>query len=705
MRTKRFRIHGDNIVECQRTLDYICNGLLNPRIEYSFVSSACPKATVFFDDDVDSELSSWEFVMFPGFNKANTTRWPQDIYEPLRRRGGFLRETPDALVTRLSSDGRDEEILFAVEYCSALQAGNQAWQRSGRALSTARSGCPYLYVVDFVNHELNPETRQPKGLRFPNPVVPYSFISQTHHDGTFCMQVYVRAEEFQQDDSQLRTFDTRIFGKSDFEEYMVRKLSGVSTATVESRLTEKCFDMVKFLSPEPKNTTAGRNLSRQDWQNLYDEERSGGGDLIDYSTRYGRLPHKKTVARRSIAPGHHGTELCAAIAQYANGIGTANLPFGVVPETDVENLRLKLSETFTAIDFSSIPIDEPLLVCLLKGFKPRGDDDRPDRGALPLLRMLSGKNRTLMTYVYGPILRKSLMLLHNNPQTLAQRNGLWNALLCHSDFLLLDSPVLPASTNPNDNNDIIELIDNRPTKRALTTPPRHSALRSPAISEMPVRYKEDDVDTALHIMLADMTPTNVREGLCNPPGGDWSGLSLFKGDTEYRWMSLPRVSGDRKRPDHVAQFDGVDDYPVVLITESKGRADDLEQNIDFGLEFYLRELLNYPPNVYRDNSGNHWIPCTDVVDFDDYRFVTAGAFLGNTSVDVDQILDRSGCSLLFVFTPCDTGWLVDIHARTEIGHHLATYIESLFVHHSMFKVTKHLIPDPQTDDDDYDSMS
>lgn len=688
MTMEHFRIHGDNIVECQRVVNYVCKGLNNPYVEYSFESPSCPKALISFGDGGAAE-ERWEFVLFPGFNKANTTRWSQDVYEPIRRAGGFLRETPDALVTKISLDEHHEEsekILFAVEFCSALQAGNQAWQRSGRALSTVRSGCPYLYVVDFVNYELDSETREPKSLRFPNPIVPYSFISQTNNGGTFCMQVYVRAEEFQTDDDKLRNFDESIFGEGDLSEYMVRRLSGLSCTDVEDRLKDKCFKMVDFLS-SVQSGAANRSMSPEDWQALQAED----SDLLEFTLENPRFHNKKTISARSVPEGHQGIALRDVVAHHAIGIGSANLPFGIIPGTDVESFTAELMPLFPEVDFSTIPNDDPLLVCLLKGFKPRGDDDRPDRGILPLLQMLSRWHCTLMSYVYGPILRGSLSALHDDPQTLARRNGLWNALLCHSDFLLIDSPLLPAENDDTGDstitNDVAELIDNRVTKRDLMAPPEHGSLLSPAISMVPVSYKEDDVDTALHVMLSLMTPDNVREGLCNPPGGDWSGLSLFTGECEYRWMSLPRVSGNGKRPDHVTQFDDIDDVPFVLVTESKGAASDLEENIDQELKVYVRNLLRYRPNVYRQQPQSQWIPGDDLVDVDSYRLVTAGAFLGDGHVDIDTVFQRSGCSLLFVFAPDSERWFVDIHARTQSGCRLAEYLASLFTDNPSFCVT------------------
>lgn len=163
---KHFRIHGDNIVECERLFNLITKSIQIQKAERFFLSPACPSVKV---TTIDSDILFFEY--FPGFNKNTSDRWLSNIFQILRDNGSFLNETPDVLFTEETDDG--EKILLAIEFCSALQAGNQAWQRSGRAYSTARANiCPYLYIIDFVKYELD-ENRNRKALRFPNVAIPY----------------------------------------------------------------------------------------------------------------------------------------------------------------------------------------------------------------------------------------------------------------------------------------------------------------------------------------------------------------------------------------------------------------------------------------------------------------------------------------------------------------------------------------------------
>lgn len=127
-----YRIHGDNIVECERIAQIIINEIKPNAINVFTIS---PSTIVFeFEFKYEGNDYSWRLELLPDFNKANRHRWKDDIFKVLKSNGSFLDETPDAIITSVKNDV--EEILFAVEFCSALQAGNQAWQRSGRAFST-----------------------------------------------------------------------------------------------------------------------------------------------------------------------------------------------------------------------------------------------------------------------------------------------------------------------------------------------------------------------------------------------------------------------------------------------------------------------------------------------------------------------------------------------------------------------------------------
>lgn len=160
---RRLNIHGDNIVECERALKLCKESLQLKNITFDKASSVfCPSYTA------ENTDYSFHFTFFPGYG-----RWNFDILSLLRTTPESLREAPDVLITEII-DGK-EKTLLAIEYCGALPAGNQAWQRSGRGYSTGKSNVPYLYVTELGGYELDTRTREKKAARFPNPAVPFSY--------------------------------------------------------------------------------------------------------------------------------------------------------------------------------------------------------------------------------------------------------------------------------------------------------------------------------------------------------------------------------------------------------------------------------------------------------------------------------------------------------------------------------------------------
>ena len=204
---KIFRIHGDNIIECERIKNLIIEALNPYNINYSLISPSTIKVDLSFL--YNDKVNQWELQLLPGFNKSKKRRWEGNIFDILKSNGSFLEETPDIILTSVNND--TETILCALEFCSALQAGNQAWQRSGRAYSSSLAGCPYIYIVDFVKYELD-QNRKRKSLRFPNPTVPYSFINYSKSSKNFTAQVYIKSEEFNKNyDIKLNSFNENNF--------------------------------------------------------------------------------------------------------------------------------------------------------------------------------------------------------------------------------------------------------------------------------------------------------------------------------------------------------------------------------------------------------------------------------------------------------------------------------------------------------------
>ena len=80
---QELRIHGDNIVECERALDLVTQALEERLIASTLVTGSvvCPKYVL----ALENPEQSIDVVFFPGFG-----RWDHDILTTVREMGGVL---------------------------------------------------------------------------------------------------------------------------------------------------------------------------------------------------------------------------------------------------------------------------------------------------------------------------------------------------------------------------------------------------------------------------------------------------------------------------------------------------------------------------------------------------------------------------------------------------------------------------------------
>jgi len=142
MNTRYLRIHGDNIVECERTLALLSQALGK---DVRLIPDSSLYMPVYVLAMNNKEVLKIDLL--PGHG-----RWGVDIATALMTNGGVLREGADSYITEIMNG--QEKILLAIEYCSALPAGNNAWQRNGRAYSSILAGVPYLYYAEIGGVEL-----------------------------------------------------------------------------------------------------------------------------------------------------------------------------------------------------------------------------------------------------------------------------------------------------------------------------------------------------------------------------------------------------------------------------------------------------------------------------------------------------------------------------------------------------------------------
>jgi hypothetical protein len=650
----RFHIHGDNIVECERTLTLIENSL-HGELQGTggpFGSPACPE----FQLNFRKRPKPSRVVFFPGFH-----RWDRDILEHIRQRGGTLREAADIIISGVDQKG--ENAILAIEYCGALPAGNQAWQRSGRAYSFGLAGVPFLYVAEIGGYEIGAD-RQRKAPRFPNAAVPFSYLCYSTRMSAPVLAVFTPSPSA---DEASKSYYAAVLGESE----LLQVIRGVILGEDYSRQIEQLMGKVlRFVQLRATNSRGNRTLTPAQWTEAYSAIQSGSS-LPQFLLREARLSWSKTAFIKDLTAT--AKQLMGIASQRAIGLTSTELPMCLIPKderrqfaTDVGNLYAKLRTDFSGW----LAMARPLGICWVMGFKPGGDDARPDRGLPPLTRMLIGPGVDLLTVVYGPAPANTWPLLVSDPRALMKRSGLWEAAMACSDALLVDS-----STD--------NVTQHGYLKAHWSMPAEGAEVRHFTVAAKPLRIGEQDVDTALHLLLARVGSQKVFEGMCNPPGGDWSGISLLtaNGATELRWLSLPRVGGAHsKRPDHVFELFGIARGPVVLVVESKETAAAIEEGIGPRLRAYLTDLMKSPASVERPVQGSTpYAHTRQSIPPGSMEFCTSVAFLLRNADEMTRTKAKSGADIVlgFAFSDDGTACTVRAHPCTAIGSTVAKFMMSL----------------------------
>lgn len=579
---RRFRIHGDNIVECHRTLSIIAEAygvepVLTDSPVFAPVYALAAGKTFYY------------YQLLSGHD-----RWGGDLREILMANGAVLREGADSYLTEIVS-GR-EKILLGIEYCSALPAGNNAWQRNGRAFACVMAGIPYLYYAEIGGVELD-EDREPKASRFPNPIVPFSYLSLAEMSGALCMPVYRPHPSITQ---ELYSVFSDVFGYKISLGLIYKLIERVSYTDEADALKAKTLMLVNLLSDTRRSIDTFRG---DEWIRFLQPSQKIN------TAEDSPLDWKKKVSSKVNATRTFRAFLDGAREMPCKTVGAKEIPLCLVPVGRLVDFESILNRIYPdlPIEFDR---DRPLVVAWITGFKPGGDDSRPDRGLIPLARMLMGNQAAVMAVVYGPGSRNIWDNLSESLALAAEKNGLFEAIVNLCDHLLVDSPTNPGGPQ-------YYRIMPRTTSSGTD-------IVFDALPGTPVAYSEHDTDTAIRQLLSHNT-LPVKECMCNPPGGDWSGISYFTPDVEYRWTSLPRVSGSqRKRPDHVFQFD-LEDGPLFIAIESKEKARNLETLIGDRLRLYIDDLFSVTPTCSLTERGE-WRSFTGSLREPDYRVLTVGAF-------------------------------------------------------------------------------
>lgn len=643
--TRKLNIHGDNIVECERAFE-LCKKALN--IEESKIlketSIFCP---TFF---VTNKTDDFIFTFFPGYG-----RWNFNILSLIQNTENSLREAPDILITEIGN-GKETPII-AIEYCGALAAGNQAWQRSGRGYSAGMSKIPYLYVTEIGGFELDTNTRERKAARFPNAAVPFSYLTYSHESSPV-LPIYERSAGA--DDITKECYKS-VFAEKELVEIVGKILTKQDYSEVCNRIKEKVLEFVKIRSSEFKKNS----FYSADWQNAYYALKNNS-HFLDFVEKSDVIKYKKKIADKTIAT-ETARKFISLTCEYAIGISSSDLPFCLIPKeskgkffSEIKTLYSNLTKEFKDWFTNS----ERSVIVLLNGFKHGGDDARPDRGLAPFARMLTGKEADILTFVYGPSYKANWKIMEENPRKLGEKNEIWEAIFSASDAVIADS-----ATSEMEKISFVKSEFRKQIQKQVS----YETLKS-----SPLKIGENDVDTILHTIFTQLKSSEIKifEGMCNPPGGDWSGISVLSNMFEYRWLSLPRVShSGAKRPDHVFEITGIETKPIILSVESKETARALEKNIGENLNRYLTDLMDYSVNAKRNLPVGEWKYDDTKLDSDDFLFASAAAYICTKERDFEVVENKVSCDIIFSFYFGDNEKCrIKISSYSELGKKIADAI-------------------------------
>ena len=163
-----FRIYGDNVLECELFIDWLKQNLFS---QLKFLEEVGPidRPILIFEDILKHKILA--FHMCPFYGGTKNSIWPNN---PLV---GIFDEKPDVLLVQVLENDTESKPLLVVEFDDALQAGNQSWQRSKRAINSARSQIPYFYVLPIIGWERDSEGIELKSPRYQNASITFGQLS------------------------------------------------------------------------------------------------------------------------------------------------------------------------------------------------------------------------------------------------------------------------------------------------------------------------------------------------------------------------------------------------------------------------------------------------------------------------------------------------------------------------------------------------
>lgn len=413
----QWAVYGDNILECWRFIQYAAQ-------EYKVIPSldAC---------DVTNPIVNWESsdLKLSAQLVPSPDRIPQSVKEELASSGLSLREQPDVV---LCSAGK---LISTFEFCSALPAGNNAWQRHGRSLSLCINGVSHFHVAKIGGYELD-TNRVKKAPRLPNPLVLISYLRMS--SGLFPGNSYLipllHDDCPKELENSLRQFDC----KEEIRDIISKTISGGSTQASIKSVCESSLEIIKEITSASSRTSS---WNAEEWLDIAETACSSAEHLMPKIARSRNIRWSKSAPTNKSTTGKK-------LQQYLEenflslGSGTIPICFGNREQIQGFIRFLECNYERDVSDIERLLADAcHLVVTCDSGFKPRGDDSRPARGLTPFAKSLiyGDPGTKLLVFLYGPCkLDQWKQIKAGNISLLAKTNGLWESVYTMADGLILD---------------------------------------------------------------------------------------------------------------------------------------------------------------------------------------------------------------------------------------------------------------------------
>lgn len=178
-----FRVYGDNILECLHFVSWLDDAESSGFRTVGQVGALDRPVIVY--EWAQRAGSTYAFQLCPYYGgTGRQSHWANDPLEDT------FSEKVDVAVTRVLDGGTETKPVLAIEFCDAIQAGNQAWQRFRRAYSAATAGLPYFYVLPIIGWERDSAGITLKGARYQNAQIALGQLTLCSRLGVPSLHVY-----------------------------------------------------------------------------------------------------------------------------------------------------------------------------------------------------------------------------------------------------------------------------------------------------------------------------------------------------------------------------------------------------------------------------------------------------------------------------------------------------------------------------------